>query len=62
MKHPLYINSNGKLKCHRPFIRRPYPVMDRAVEKARQRIMQQEDERIFQALDSIFQISGNNEE
>lgn len=61
MKHRLYIDSNGKVNHQRPFIRRPFPLMNRAVQKARMRIMQQEDERIFRALDSIFQIEGEDE-
>lgn len=40
--------------------RRRFPLIDRAVQKARQQIMAQEDEAIFKALDSAC-ISGNKD-
>jgi hypothetical protein len=60
MKHPFRITTNGKL------VKRRFNVIDRAVQKARQEIMAQEDAAIFKAMDSIFDIrfadSGNKEE
>ena len=62
MKSRFLINSRGKAgKVDRR--KRRFHVIDRAVRKARREIMEQEDARIFQALDDVFEIkSGNNQE
>jgi hypothetical protein len=59
-KWELIINSRGKIQKSRS--RRRFEVIDRAVQKARQEIMEQEDADIFRRLDDLFEISGNNEE
>ena len=59
-KWELIINSRGKIQKSRQ--RRRFEVIDRAVQKARQEIMEQEDADIFRRLDDIFERSGNNEE
>ena len=56
MKHPLIIDSNGKIYKHSRFV-----VIDRAIQKACDQIMAQEDARIFEILDAIAE-SGNKEE
>lgn len=59
-KHNVFeITNTGKLICKGDSQRRRFSVIDRAVQKARQEIMAQEDAAIFAALDVA---SGNNEE
>lgn len=59
-KHNVFeIGNNGKLSAKGDRQRRRFHVIDRAVQKARQEIMAQEDAAIFAALDAA---SGNNEE
>lgn len=56
MKIPYYLNSNGKV-VRAMFQRRPFPVIDKAIQQARWQIMAQEDEAIFKILDdSLFEI------
>jgi len=59
-KHNVFeIGTNGKLTANGDRKRRRFHVIDRAVQKARQEIMAQEDAAIFAALDAA---SGNNQE
>jgi len=57
MRHPLVINSEGKIWKKSKW------TWQRAIEKARQEIMNQEDAAMFKILDDIAASgSGNNKE
>ena len=49
MKHPFKISNRSKQLTYNAL--RRFNVLDRAIQKARQEIMVQEDEAIFKALD-----------
>jgi dsDNA-specific endonuclease/ATPase MutS2 len=57
MRHPLIITSSGKV------VKKSQSVMRRAIDKARQEIMAQEDAEIFKILDMLsIEYSSNIKE